>query len=129
MRKVLLVALLVLAFASVAMADATVTLTWTAPTVNCDGSNLDDLAGYSILWWFQGTPETVVEQDVGLVTTTSITLIGTVEGRTVVFAAASYDTNGNRSDDADGCGLSNVVSIPFPPTYPSPPTGLGVAVP
>ena len=59
-----------------ASADATVTLQWTTPQVNCDGSDLDDLTGYVVKWWDQTTPGTVVEQEVGLVNLTSIVLIG-----------------------------------------------------
>jgi hypothetical protein len=53
-------------------ADASVPLSWTAPQFNCDGSTLDDLAGYIVLWWNQASPGTIVELDVGLVMTTTI---------------------------------------------------------
>ncbi len=106
---------------------ASVDLTWTAPTTNCDTSALTDLEGYIVKWWFTDTPQVIVEQDVGNVTSTSVVLDDTlVEGKTVVFAVTAYDTNGNRSDQ--DCGHSNEVSVPFGLTYPSPPTGLGATV-
>jgi hypothetical protein len=106
-------------------ADVSVPLVWTEPVLNCDGSNLDDLAGYIVLWWNQASPGTIVELDVGLVTTTTVSLIGNVEGLTYVFAVVSKDENGNRSDDPDGCGTSpQKVAGPFPATVPGPPPTL-----
>ena len=115
-------------FVKDASADATVDLNWQTPTTNCDLTQLDDLAGYVIKWWFTDTPSVVVEQPVGLVNTAAITLIGDVEGKTVMFAITSIDNNGNRSDDPNGCGHSNEVTVPFVVTFPSPPTAVGATV-
>lgn len=115
------------AFVSEASADGRVSLTWTPPTLNCDDSTLTDLSGYVVKWWFQNTPSVVVEQDVGNVSSTTIDLIGDVEGKTVVFVVVSYDAHGNRSDDPEGCGASNPVNVPFAVTFPRPPTAVGAA--
>lgn len=129
MKRLALVMLMVLCMAAPAL-GASVSLSWQAPVLNCDDTDLEDLAGYVIKWWYQSTPTVVVEQPVGLVTTADIDLLGNVEGKTVVFEIASVDTSGNRSDAIDGCGASNQVTIPFGPVYPRPPTLLqGVTVP
>lgn len=127
MKRLLLLLLLVSMAVSVAWADGQVTLSWTAPTLNCDDSPLNDLGGYIIKWWYADTPEVVVEQDVGNVLTATIDLIGNVEGKDVVFVAVSYDTSGNRSDDVGGCGASAEVIVPFEITYPRPPAGFNVS--
>ena len=40
---------LILFFPCLAL-GASVTLSWNAPALSCDGSTLDDLAGYFVLW-------------------------------------------------------------------------------
>ncbi len=73
---------------------ANISLQWTAPTTNADGTTCDDLAGYKI--HYGTTSGTYIEViDVGNVT--AYTVESLADG-TYYFAATAYDTSGNVSD-------------------------------
>lgn len=111
MKKFLVAILMVLAMAGFAYAEQAVTLEWTPPTTNADGSPCEDLAGFKLYCSFTSNDYTVPicpPFDAGNVTTAIITFADEeVEGRTVYFVATAYDTSGNES------GYSNEVSRPF----------------
>jgi hypothetical protein len=97
---------------------AEVTLTWTAPTTNDDGSPLTDLAGYKI---HQGPDGVSFPQvyDIPDPLATSYVVTGLAEG-TYYFAATAYDTSDNESV------LSNIVNKALV-TAPAPPGGLTIS--
>jgi Divergent InlB B-repeat domain/Fibronectin type III domain len=74
--------------------SAQVTLSWTAPTTNTDGTSLRDLAGYKA---YYGTASRTYSTatDVGKVTNCQITNLR--DGQTYYFAVTAYDTSGNES--------------------------------
>jgi Putative Ig domain/Fibronectin type III domain len=78
------------------------TLSWSAPTVNTDGSPLANLAGYRIYF---GTSKTELKQSI-TVSSIGITtyVISNLSSGTYYFAIRAYTTTGSESD------LSNVVS-------------------
>ncbi len=83
------------------------TLTWDSPTINADGTSLNDLAGYKIYYWINGKSPTVI--DVGC-TPCSSSCPGTAQPQTCsytirnltsgtyYFAVTAYDADGNESD-------------------------------
>jgi hypothetical protein len=73
---------------------ATVTISWTPPTDNEDGSPLTDLAGYHV---YIGQTSGHYDQMLPVGLTTSITHAGYVEGQTYVWAVTAVDTSGNES--------------------------------
>ena len=82
------------------------TLSWTAPTMNSDGSALTDLAGYHIYYGTSpSTMSTVI--NIGTVATTTYTLSNLASG-TWYFAATAYTTSGLES------ALSGTVSKAIP---------------
>lgn len=84
---------LVLAAAQVVSGPAV--LTWSAPTVNTDGSTLKDLAGYRI---YYGTSPTSLTSIVTITnpTTTQASIASLAPG-TWYFAIASYTSGGSES--------------------------------
>ena len=124
MTKSFLVLILILLFPCFAM-GASVTLHWSAPVFSCDGSSLDDLAGYVILWGTSpgGPYPNQHHVDNPNATSTSVNL-GAIESQTLYFVSVSVDSSGNRSDDLGGCGTSNETAVAFSAVAPSPPTGL-----
>ena len=84
--------------------SGTVTLTWTAPKTNADGTALTDLAGYRIYYGTVSGNYTEVK-DVGIPscdtngdeTECSYTIENLSPG-TWYFAVTAYDTSGNESD-------------------------------
>ena len=120
--------IIVLVFPCFAL-GASVTLNWDPPIFSCDGSTLNDLAGYVILWGSNSGGPYPYLHNVDDPTAASVTVnIGSVENITMYFASVSVDSSGNRSDDVGGCGLSNEVAISFGPVLPSPPVGLSATV-
>lgn len=120
-KLIVLIAILV----SVNAHAASVSLTWGIPQFSCDGSTLDDLAGYIILWGTSPGGPYPNQHNVDDPTATSVTIdVGPVENVTLYFVSASVDTSGNRSDDVGGCGYSNELPLSFGPVRPSPPTNL-----
>jgi hypothetical protein len=101
-----------------------ITLTWTAPTTNSDGSALDDLIGYTI-WWRQFESQEWSKVDMtGPETTWSAT--GFEQGLNAYFRVYARDSGGNLST---GVGISHAVnrSTPaiFQPSLPTVTTYLG----
>jgi hypothetical protein len=80
-------------------APGSATLTWDAPTVNTDGSILNNLAGYHI---YYGTSADALSQeiDVAGATSTSYVVNGLSPG-TYYFAVAAYSSSGTESDDSN----------------------------
>ena len=109
--------------------SANVTLNWSAPTFSCDGSTLDDLAGYVVLWGTTPGGPYLNQHNVDdpLATSASVN-VGSVENTTLYFVSVSVDSSGNRSDDNGGCGPSNEVAIAFGAVPPSPPVGLTATI-
>lgn len=127
MKKTLAAFLLILIFPCIAL-GANVTLSWSPPVFSCDGSSLDDLAGYVIMWGSDpGGPYPNLHNvdDPGAISAT--VNVGPVENITLYFVSVSVDSSGNRSDDVGGCGTSNETSVSFGAVSPSPPTGLTAA--
>jgi len=124
MKRYSIALILVLLFPCIAL-GASVSLTWNPPVFSCDGSTLDDLAGYVILWGSNSGGPYPNQHHVDDPAATSTTInVGAVENMTLYFVSVSVDSSGNRSDDAGGCGPSNEDSISFGAVSPSPPTGL-----
>jgi len=97
---------------------ASVTLSWTAPTTNEDGTPLTDLGGYRLYYGsISGAYGTIT--DVGNVLTYQQQM-GNAEGTTMFAVVTAYDTSGNESLP------SNEVSLTFPMIAPSPPVLTGV---
>jgi hypothetical protein len=121
--------ILILIFPGFAFGSS-VTLNWNPPQFSCDGSTLDDLAGYVVLWGFNpgGPYPNQHHVDDPLATSANVN-VGPVENTTLYFVSVSVDSSGNRSDDNGGCGTSNEAVISIGAVSPSPPTGLtGVMV-
>jgi hypothetical protein len=79
----------------VSTASGSVTLTWTPPTLNADGSPLTDLAGFKIYW---GTSEddqsnSVTVYNPGL----SSYVVEPLTPATWYFVTTAFDTSGNES--------------------------------
>lgn len=120
--------ILILFFPSFAL-GASVSLSWNPPAFSCDGSTLDDLAGYVVMWGLNsgGPYPNLHNVDDPLATSATIN-VGSVENVTLHFVAVSVDSSGNRSDDVGGCGPSNETILYFGAVSPSPPTGLAGAI-
>jgi len=73
---------------------ADTTLTWDPPTLNEDGSALEDLDGY-ILYF--GTASDTYTQSIDVNNVTTYELTGLTIGATYYFAMTAYDTSGNES--------------------------------
>ncbi len=84
-------------------AAGTVTLAWEAPTTNADGSPLNDLAGYQIVYSVSTplNPANGTVVDVGNVTTHTLT---DLQPGTYYIAVTAIDVSGNVS------GLSDEIS-------------------
>jgi hypothetical protein len=80
-------------------AAGSATLTWVAPTVNTDGTILNNLAGYHI---FYGTNADALteEIDVSGAASTSYVVNGLAPG-TYYFAVSAYSSAGTESDDSN----------------------------
>jgi len=83
--------------------SGSVTLTWSPPTLNTDGSALSDLAGYRVQY---GASNASLSQtvDVGGATTTSLVVPGLQRGATYYFAMSALNAAGQASNS------TNVVS-------------------
>ena len=103
--------------------EASATFSWTAPTVNADGSELTDLGGYDVEWsgdgitgangekWLRGGGYAFVE--------TSLDISGLPPGQTIQFRVRTIDTGGRKSVYASTSKLmgvrSDVLLSPSPP--------------
>ena len=127
MKKLPIALILVLIFPCIAL-GASVSLSWNPPTFSCDGSTLDDLAGYVVLWGSNSGGPYLNQHNVDdPAATSAIVNVGSVENVTLYFISVSVDSSGNRSDDSGGCGPSNEVAISFGAVPPSPPSSLSGA--
>jgi hypothetical protein len=72
-----------------------INLTWSAPTANEDGSELNDLAGYILYYRTSYSYDYTESIDVGNITCHSIT---NLPQGTFHFVLTAYDTSGNESD-------------------------------
>ena len=117
--RTLLITLCFLLFAIPAQATVVV-LSWDAPTLNADGSTLDDLGGYRL---YRGTSPGVYTEsiDVGNVTTFQWD-IGNVEGQEWYFNVTAYDLSGNESV------YNGEVNVNFPGVPPASPQNLSVTI-
>jgi len=79
-------------------APGTVTLTWTMPTNNLDGTPLTDLAGAKVYYGTASSNYTTVV-DAGMVETYTIT--GLTAGATYYCNGTAYNTAGLESDFCD----------------------------
>ena len=105
--------LLWLAFVAAPAWAAEVTLSWTAPTQNEDGSPLTDLAGFKIYRsTTTGGPYAEVA-NVGSPTQTTYTDTGLADG-TYFYVATAYNTAGTESAYS-GEASKTVTSVPAPP--------------
>ena len=77
---------------------------WTAPTVNDDGTQLDDLAGYYLY------EDGVKKKDVGNVTSH----IYNVPEGSHTYTVRAYDTSGNESTDSPS-RIFDITICPAPP--------------
>ena len=86
-------------------------ISWTLPTQNTDGTPLTDLAGCKIYW---GNTRTRVYTNVvdlpGAVT--NCTLTNAVAGPIVYIAGTAYNEDGNESDFSEELQVENRVPIP-----------------
>jgi hypothetical protein len=88
---------------SAAPGNGAVTLNWTEPTINTNGTPLTDLVGYTIKY---GTNASALEDSVSVddPSTTSYTVQSLTEGQVWYFAIVADASDGTQSS------LSNVVS-------------------
>jgi hypothetical protein len=90
------------AIAVTQISDGAVTLSWTSPTENTDGSALTNLAGYRILY---GTSASELTQSIQIANPGLMTyVVEDLSPGTYYFAVRAYASNGGESDN------SNVVS-------------------
>lgn len=80
--------------------EGTLTLSWTAPTTNTDGSPLTDLAGYNIYRMTSSGGERTLVNDI-LVETTEHDDTGLDDGKTYYYVVRAVDENGNESPDSN----------------------------
>src|ERR1700690_1811631 len=74
-------------------AYSSVTLTWTPPTTNTDGTPLTDLAGYNV---YYGTSSRSYGSPVNVGNAITYTVTNLTPG-SYYFAVTAYDTSGNES--------------------------------
>jgi len=118
----LLVGMIIILVGSVSVFAGEVTLTWTPPTTNADGTPLTDLGGYKV-YYGTASGKYTKSIDVGdgggsSVKTYRVTHLA--EGLTYFFAVTAYDTYGNESD------YSNEVSKTIGSADTTPPQITGV---
>ncbi len=111
---------LFLALASSTASSAEVTLTWTAPTQNEDGTPLTDLAGYNIYYGCSASgdyPQTLSVPDPNA---TSVVVTGLPNATECYFVATAYNVPGEESQ------YSGEATVTTQPAAPNPPTDLSV---
>lgn len=114
MKKLALTLALVVLFVGIGQAQGTTpewietSLTFdvstTAPTANCDGSPLNDLARVELVRRIDGGAEIVIADISPILPGQVVVVSQTVphESENVEFRRIAYDTVGNSSDDCDG---------------------------
>lgn len=80
--------------------EGTLSLTWTAPTTNTDGSPLVDLAGYSIYRMNSSGGERT-PANLELIQNTTFEDTGLESGRTYHYVVRAVDVGGNESPDSN----------------------------
>jgi len=87
-----------------ASGNSSVTLSWTPPSTKVDGSGLDDLDGYQILY---GTSSDALTSEI-IITNPSIStyVIEGLSPATYYFVVRAYNTNGVRAP------YSNIAEVP-----------------
>lgn len=100
-----------------------VTLSWTAPTTNVDGSPLTDLAGYRVYQRTSGTSSFVLIAEPGPAETSLLVDSPTVAvGQTYDWVVRAIDTAGNESVDSN---IATKLVEAMPDTVaPNPPSGV-----
>lgn len=109
MKKIILIVLFICLLVGTAM-GASVTLSWTAPVTNTDGSALIDLAGYNVYSSTTGSAGPFLKTASTTTTTTTYTTTFSVPNNTYItywYTVTAFDTSGNQSD------YSNIVSKSF----------------
>ncbi|HDZ25359.1 hypothetical protein LCGC14_0359140 [marine sediment metagenome] len=96
MKQTILTLLIVLAFA-VTVQAANITLSWKAPTMNADNTELTDLAGYTI---YYGTASGDYLGNKQVVKPTG-SIPNLTDDTTYYFMVTAHDTVGNESDPSD----------------------------
>lgn len=81
---------------------ATIELSWDAPTINADGTQLTDLAGYNI---YYGTSSRCYDTKINVGNVTKHKIDNLITEVTYYFAVTAYDMSGNESE------YSNEVNI------------------
>lgn len=79
------------------VSTGSVTLSWSAPLTNADGSPISDLAGYKV---YYGTSSNNYTHSVTIGNYTS-TVVSNLSSGTWCFSVSSYDTSGNESEYSD----------------------------
>jgi hypothetical protein len=74
------------------------TLSWTAPTLNTNGTALTDLAGYTIYYGSSANSLTEILQVADPSATSHV--VGNLVSGTYYFSIAAYGTNGLQSSEA-----------------------------
>jgi hypothetical protein len=108
---------------NVSLPTASVTLTWTAPTLNESGSPLTDLIGYKIKW--RRTPnEGWKIKDIPIKNATSYTFDGDaifLQGTLYYFELYAYDSGGLDSSPATGTHTTAIKTTPLSAASPTDP--------
>ncbi|MEW6570533.1 MAG: fibronectin type III domain-containing protein [Nitrospirota bacterium] len=96
-KKFLLVISVLILFLSTppALFAGTVTLSWSPPTSNENGTRLSDLAGYKV---YYGTTSGKYSRSIDVGNVTSYTVYNLADSATYFFAATAYDRSGNESE-------------------------------
>jgi hypothetical protein len=76
----------------------TITMAWSPPTVNTDGSSVTDLAGYVI---YYGSTSGTYDHSIDVGNVTTYTLTGLTPGQIYYVAATSYNTSDKQSGYTD----------------------------
>jgi len=95
LMRTVLFAVIVFGMLSTSVMAQSVTVRWTAPTTNEDGSPLTDLGGYR-LFYGPASGAYTNSVDVGNVLI-YVWELGNQEGKTFYFNGKAYDTSGNES--------------------------------
>lgn len=130
MRHLRLLLLLALGLAQVAMPATTaptvsqVTLAWTAPTLNTDGSAITAAQAISYNIYQYGN---AVWAKVGNSATVTYTVVGLVPGTTYNFHVTAMSASGTESGSSNNLAITTPggsTPPPAPPATPNPPTNL-----
>lgn len=127
MRKLALIALIVLAPLIARAATTSATFAWTAPTTAIDGSALTGaqaITGYQVWVSTTSIPDNVSTAATALITGTATTTTQTVTANPgdTIFARV-------KACNSSGCGtLSNQVSKALPINLPNPPTSVTITI-